>query len=745
MKECSRCRICFDDTAEFCPLDGAPLYTAFEGEPIIDGKYGVEKCLGRGGMGVVYRVRHVSLQRQFALKLIRTSYLGSKSFLEHFQMEARTLGRLKHPNIVDVTDYGVDSRAGGLPYLVMEYLEGRRLSEVCHSEGALSPSRALPIFEAIANAIDYAHDHGVLHRDLKPANVLIIRREKDVELAKILDFGLARLIAGAETKGQAKSKMPENHTIVRNPDKSKLDHAAEVSLEGVTLTVLQGAGPLRDASRESIEGTLAYLAPELFEGALPTRSADIYAFGVLIYETLVGKLPFSGTSFELLRSHLKTSPPVPSRVQPTVPAELDPAILSALAKEPAQRPPRAKNLVTALRNAWLVAQRRKWRGAEIPRRLCAAALLGVACALACWPLLRVEFVESVELRTTDLRYAASPPRSPDSRLLIVAVDESSLAADPSPLAERADQFGSTFERVFSAGARGVAIDFVLPEQWARSEIFSRFLLGHPENVTLAVISSPSGEIVGTKCVNPLTTAVLGPARFAQLFGLANLSEDGDGVTRKTQLFFRDTEGKLRDSWAAHAVKSLTDATSGTGRRRNPEQPVWIDYSANWRGFPKISWKDVPAQLDRDASLFRGRLVLVGGDLIGSGDDYHRIPARSEQFEVVSGLALQSLLVNTILAGFPVEQAGYMHVLPLVAMGYAAILAAALCISRLYSSIVVIFIFFIAYGGIAVLSFHFWGLLIPVAGPLLIAVLALGLGLVIRFYLTPFPVSRSEEA
>jgi serine/threonine protein kinase len=741
--------MCLEDNVELCPIDGAPLVSAFQGDLIIDGKYRVEHRLGRGGMGVVYRVQHIGLQRHFALKVVNLPQLGRQYFLEHFRMEARALGRLKHPHIVDVTDYGVDKRGNGLPYLVMEYLEGRTLTELYRSEGALSPERALPIFDAIARAIDYAHDQGVLHRDLKPANVLIVRGDKAAETTKILDFGLARLLAGGtESQSRIDSSESKDDSVsaaLAPPGEESFGNTMVALKEGLTLTLPPTAGPAGDDPREFVEGTLAYLAPEVFRGARAAPSADIYAFGVLIYETLVGKLPFSGSSLELLWRHLKTSPPVPSQVQPTLPPELDPPILAALAKEPERRPARAKGLVVALRNASLVALKRKWQAREIPRRLYMAAILALACTLMSWPLGLLGFVEELERRTTDARFATHPQRLADSRLLIVAVDEPSIGADPTPLADRANQFGSTLERVFAAGARGIAIDFILPEQWARSEVFSRFLLAHADNVTLAVLSSPSGEMLGTQCVSPLTGAALGPVRFAQLFGFANLAEDPDGVTRRAQVFLRDADGKLRDSWAGHASRSLTTTTSLAAQLPDPEKPFWIDYSADWRRLPKISWKDLAAQLDRNASVFRGRLVLVGGDLIGSGDDYHRIPARNGPYDAVSGLALQSLIVNTIVEGLPVQRGRSVLVLLILAIGCAAIIPAALCLSRLKAPLVVAFVFCALYAGAAVVFFRFWELLLPLAGPLLTAVLALGLGLVLRFYLSPFPLVRVEEA
>ena len=191
MRECPTCSVCYDDAEELCPHDGAALTPTLDGALLVDGKYRLEKRLSQGGMGVVYLARHLDLQRLFALKLIRSTGGWKAPQLARFRLEAETLGRLKHPGIVDVTDFGVDPRAGGLPYLVMERLEGTTLLERCRSRGRLSLDEALPILAAVGRAVDFAHDQDVLHRDLKPDNVFL-SGNGDGLVVKLLDFGLAR-------------------------------------------------------------------------------------------------------------------------------------------------------------------------------------------------------------------------------------------------------------------------------------------------------------------------------------------------------------------------------------------------------------------------------------------------------------------------------------------------------------------------------------------------------------------------
>ena len=204
MNECPVCRICCEEDLRACPRDGVPLLPSLPGGPVLDGKYRLDCRLGQGGMGVVYRARHLGLERDLAVKLIRFPddlTVAGRSFAERFAIEARALGRLQHPGIVSVTDYGIDPRAGGLPYLAMELLDGETLRDRL-AAGPLAVPEALPLLAKIATAVDHAHAQGVLHRDLKPGNILIGPE------VKILDFGLAQLIGDPDGDATAVGALP---------------------------------------------------------------------------------------------------------------------------------------------------------------------------------------------------------------------------------------------------------------------------------------------------------------------------------------------------------------------------------------------------------------------------------------------------------------------------------------------------------------------------------------------------------
>src|SRR5436305_1983935 len=159
---------------------------------VLDGKYRLDDRLGEGAAGVVYRATHLGLKRVFALKLLKPGPAPDTFSVSRFQREAEALGRLRHPHIVDVTDSGIDPGTGA-PYLVMELLDGVHLAELCRTAGPLPLERALPILDAIAAAVDAAHEQGILHRDLKPANVLLCGGDGEAPAVTVLDFGLAEI------------------------------------------------------------------------------------------------------------------------------------------------------------------------------------------------------------------------------------------------------------------------------------------------------------------------------------------------------------------------------------------------------------------------------------------------------------------------------------------------------------------------------------------------------------------------
>src|ERR1051325_8906710 len=171
---------------------------------VLDGKYQLDKQLGQGGMGAVYRATHLGTKRPVALKVIAPQFMANAEFVERFRREAEAAGRLRHPNVVNVTDFGfaqVDSLP--LAYLVMEYLDGCSLGDMMKAQGALRLALVVDIVEQICLAVGNAHELGVIHRDLKPDNIWLQPDQRGGYIVKVLDFGLAKLRDPAELKGTA--------------------------------------------------------------------------------------------------------------------------------------------------------------------------------------------------------------------------------------------------------------------------------------------------------------------------------------------------------------------------------------------------------------------------------------------------------------------------------------------------------------------------------------------------------------
>ncbi len=247
------------------------------------------ECLGRGGMGVVYKARQPKLNRLVALKILAPERGADPRFAERFQREAMALAKLDHPNIVTVHDFG---EVEGLFYLLMEFVDGASLRQTLRA-GRLKPEQALAIVPPICEALQFAHEQGVVHRDIKPENVLLDKQGR----VKIADFGIAKLVGAT-------------------------GHAAP--LPGLTDTPSHTAADEKDLTQDQVIGTPHYMAPEQVEHPqLVDHRADIYSLGVVFYEMLTGELPLG-----------KFMPPS-NKVE--VDVRLDEVVLHALEKEPARR------------------------------------------------------------------------------------------------------------------------------------------------------------------------------------------------------------------------------------------------------------------------------------------------------------------------------------------------------------------------------------------------------------------------
>ena len=653
--------------------------------PILDGKYRLEGLLGEGAIGDVHRATHLRLKKTFALKRLKPGPALDPFSRARFEREAEALGRLRHPNIVAVTDSGIDPGTGA-PYLVMELLEGVPLSRIIE-QGPLPLEWALPILESIADAVDAAHAKGVLHRDLKPGNVLLCGEEWTV---KVLDFGLADLSGSPLLAGSPGGGEP----------------AARLTATG------------------DLPGTPLYVAPEVIREGRAGRASDLYSFAVLAYELLAGAPPFQGSTAEVLAGHLEREPPRTAALSP----EIWSALRELLAKDPAARPATAREIVRRLRAADDREQLARWRQAERPLRLLLATLLSAGVLLA--GLLPAR--SALDRWAYDLLLSAAPSRAPDPRILLVSLD----GDNPVPLADRADEIGKTLDRVLSAGARGVAIDLELPQAWKGSPGFSNLVLRHPDALTLAALSMPDGKVSGTRCVSGLTAAALGPEKAGSLFGFANLDTDADGVVRHGRLSFRDREGGERPSWAARAAGTLSPLPAGD------EKVFWIDHRIDPAGFASISWRDLPAALARRPGIFRDRLVLVGSDLTAGGDDVHHVPGLWFRTQPVSGLILQARMVDTLISGLPVREPRRSFFLAGAAL-WSGLAAASVLLARRPAPFLSILLGgLVLYLVLSIAIFRSAGLLLP-AAPLLPALGALALGMILRRALPPIPRSPTE--
>ena len=266
----------------------------------LDEKYLIEHRLSAGGMGSVYRARHLQMDRPVAIKFLHQRLLADEASRIRFQREARAAVRLQHQNAVSVTDFG--EAADGHVYLVMELLEGPTLREILMKEAPIETARAISIMMQASAAVAAAHEAGIIHRDLKPSNILVTQSPDVRAVVKVLDFGVAKLA----------------------------DHALDDDESAITLR--QGA----------LIGTPRYMAPEQYNGHELTPAADVYSLGVILYEMLTGMAPFTGSSpVEIAAKHVSDPPQPPRRIVAAIPEDVERLVLHAMEKAPEDRPANA--------------------------------------------------------------------------------------------------------------------------------------------------------------------------------------------------------------------------------------------------------------------------------------------------------------------------------------------------------------------------------------------------------------------
>ncbi len=267
---------------------------------ILSGRYKVVSMIGEGGMSVVWRAQDMNTGKLVAVKVLRDEYRDDETFIRRFEREALAASRMTHPNIANLLDVGLEE--DGTRYLVIEYVSGITLKQFIRDNGAIRPDTASQIIMRVLAAVQHAHQNGVIHRDIKPQNILL-----DKEGAvKVSDFGIAR-VANSQTMSQ---------------------------------------------DTDTVMGSVYYFSPEQAKGAVVDEKSDIYSVGVVFYEMLTGRVPFTGdTPVAIAMRHLQEAPMPPSEAQPAVPAALDYVVLHAMEKRPRNRYQTAADMLRDVRLA----------------------------------------------------------------------------------------------------------------------------------------------------------------------------------------------------------------------------------------------------------------------------------------------------------------------------------------------------------------------------------------------------------
>src|SRR6266850_8456826 len=320
MKYCTLCKTKFEDSVSFCPTDGEVL----EDDPssivgsVLDGQYQIESLLGKGGMGAVYLARHILLGDRVAIKILPPEVRNNADWLRRFRREGQAARRLRHANAVAVHD--LRTASDGTIYMVMEYVDGHTLDAELKKRGRFTPAEAFEVLEPIMSVLNTAHSMGVVHRDLKPENIMIGKGHGE-PVVKLLDLGIAKMreIAGVESHGT-----------------TELTMAGQMLGTPYYMSPEQWGEPSRDGSFE-IDGR-----------------ADIYSLGLVAYQMISGKRPYSAVTLnELRREHISVTPPPLHEQVPGVSKAVSDVIGRAISKDRDDRQGSAGELAAQLRTALL--------------------------------------------------------------------------------------------------------------------------------------------------------------------------------------------------------------------------------------------------------------------------------------------------------------------------------------------------------------------------------------------------------
>jgi eukaryotic-like serine/threonine-protein kinase len=311
MKVCEGCQRQFPDHMVFCPFDGEMLGGDSDDlllGRVLDSKYRLEEKLGEGGMGTVYRAKHILIDNDVAIKILHSPLVADRQAVARFQREATAAARIKHPNAVGVSDFGKTD--DDIVYIVMELFIGQSLRELLEAQGSLPLERTITIARQVCLALDAAHRSGVIHRDIKPDNIVLDQSDQG-DLVKVLDFGIAKLQDGAD--GDLAKKLTRQGVIVGSPH---------------------------------------YLSPEQCQNIDLDARSDIYSLGIVLYEMLTGDVPFkAATPLGVAMMHATEKPTPPCQHRADIPETVQQVILRALEKTPDKRQQSAIELAQELEQA----------------------------------------------------------------------------------------------------------------------------------------------------------------------------------------------------------------------------------------------------------------------------------------------------------------------------------------------------------------------------------------------------------